>query len=495
MKTIYNILIGASLLMLSGCQDSFDKDPIGLLTPDLVNTSPTLSSVQYSVNSSYQMLSSTLNLLGSWDWANGTVTRNDFVLYDIASDDMLKKWNPDGDQPWMDEVHNFSFIASNAAFNGFWSYQYEGISRANLAISYLTDDNLISKIGMSSDLRKRSLGEAYFLRAYYYFELVTNFGDVPLLTAPITEFNDAYKVSARVDKVEVWKQINSDLELAKTDFPDTKYSSETEPWRASKGAVMAMQAKVALYNKEYQKVIDTVTEMEAKNFYDLNDNYFHSFSVNTEYKDKEVIFAYDHKEKKTPADGNGLCALIGWGFIAPSPSFIAEFEPNDPRLNYTVNVSKKLIYKLLGDTTNTNSGYDDAPSNKIYIRYADVLLWKAEALIETGNVSGGIDIINLIRKRARNTVRVDGQTKAPEGTLPDRDRNVSKEQATQWLIHERRVELGFESQRFRDLRRWGIAKDVLNKNGQGFNDKNYLYPIPQKDIDKSGGKLTQNSGY
>jgi len=298
MKTIYNILIGASLLMLSGCQDSFDKDPIGLLTPDLVNTSPTISSVQYSVNSSYQMLSSTLNLLGSWDWANGTVTRNDFVLYDIASDDMLKKWNPDGDQPWMDEVHNFSFIASNAAFNGFWSYQYEGISRANLAISYLTDDNLISKIEMGTDLRKRSLGEAYFLRAYYYFELVTNFGDVPLLTAPITEFNDAYKVSARVDKAEVWKQINSDLELAKADFTDTKYSSETEPWRVSKGAVMAMQAKVALYNKEYQKVIDTVTEMEAKNFYDLNDNYFHSFSVNTEYKDKEVIFAYDHKEKR-----------------------------------------------------------------------------------------------------------------------------------------------------------------------------------------------------
>lgn len=495
MKTIDHILLGAALLMFSGCQDSFDKDPIGLLTPDIVNTSPTLNSVKYSVSSSYQMLSSTLNLLGNWNWGDGTVTRNDFVIYDLASDDALKKWNPDGDQPWMDEVQKYSFVASNAAFNGTWSYLYEGISRANLAISYLNNDDVIAKIGMDEELRKKSLGEVYFLRAFYYFDLVTNFGDVPLLVAPITEFNDAYKVSERVDKEEVWKLINADLDLAKNGFPDAKYSSDTEPWRVSKGAVLALQAKVALYRKEYQKTLDIISELEAKKFYDLNDNYFHAFSVNYEFQENEVIFAYNHKEKMTPAAGNGLCALLGWGFFAPSPSFIAEFEPNDPRLDFTVNMSKKLVYKILGDTTNVNLGYDDAPSNKIYIRYADVLLWKAEALIETGNVSAGIDVINLIRKRARNTNRVDGKTKAPVGTLVDRDNKASKSQAIDWLIHERRVELGLESQRFRDLRRWGIAKEVLNKNGQGFKDNNYLYPIPQKDIDKSGGKLTQNSGY
>lgn len=90
---------------------------------------------------------------------------------------------------------------------------------------------------------------------------------------------------------------------------------------------------------------------------------------------------------------------------------------------------------------------------------------------------------------------VDGETKAPAGTLPDRDRLGSKEQAWEWLIHERRVELGLESHRFRDLKRWGIAKEVLNANGQAFTDRNYLFPIPQKDIDKSGGKLIQNPGY
>jgi len=64
-----------------------------------------------------------------------------------------------------------------------------------------------------------------------------------------------------------------------------------------------------------------------------------------------------------------------------------------------------------------------------------------------------------------------------------------------WLRHERRVELGFESQRFNDLKRWGIAKQVLTALGKNFQDFNYLYPIPQGEIDKSGGTITQNPGY
>lgn len=496
MKKIHITLFSViSLLFVTSCDDYLHKDPIGLLTPDNVNTNPTLTSVQYSVNSTYQMLASTLNLLGDWAWDDGTVTRNDFVVYDLASDDALKKWNPDGDQPWMDEIQNYSYIASNTAFNGFWSYQYEGVSRANLALSYLMDDKIIEAVGMDASLRKRLLGETYFLRAFYYFDLVTNFGDVPFLIAPIKDFEDAYKVSERTDKEIVWEQIMNDLEDAKGNLPLTKFSSESEPWRVSLGAVLAMQAKVALYRKDYPGVLSAIKELEDKGFYRLNSNYFDSFSQYHEFTDNEVVFAYDHKEKMTPAQGNGLCALLGWGFFAPSKSFIKEFEPNDPRLNLTVDVEKQLVYKILGDLSNKNQGYDDAPSNKVYIRYADVMLWKAEALIETGKVSDAIDIINEVRERARNTVGVDGETKAPAGTLPDRDRLGSKEQAWEWLIHERRVELGLESHRFRDLKRWGIAKKVLNANGQAFTDRNYLFPIPQKDIDKSGGKLIQNPGY
>ncbi len=84
----------------------------------------------------------------------------------------------------------------------------------------------------------------------------------------------------------------------------------------------------------------------------------------------------------------------------------------------------------------------------------------------------------------------------PAGTLADRNAaSTDKTQITTWLRHERRVELGFESQRFNDLKRWGIAKQVLTALGKNFQDRNYLYPIPQGEIDKSGGSITQNAGY
>src|SRR5687767_5173178 len=128
------------------------NDPIGLLTPEQINAEPTLNSVNLSVTSSYQMLASTLNLLGEWRWDLGTVFRNDFILDDIASDDVKKKWNPDVDQAWMDQVSSFNFTSSNQAFGGSWAYDYEGISRANLAISYLTDDAVAAKIGIDPGL-------------------------------------------------------------------------------------------------------------------------------------------------------------------------------------------------------------------------------------------------------------------------------------------------------------------------------------------------------
>ena len=486
----------ASIVVVSGvsCTD-LHNDPIGLLTPEQINTDPTLNAVKLSVTSSYQMLASTLNLLGEWRWDLGTVFRNDFILNDIASDDAKKKWNPDGDQAWMDQVESFNFTASNQAFNGQWSYDYEGISRANLAISYLTDAAITAKIGIDPALRDRLLGEAYFLRAFYYFDLVNNFGDVPLLLEPLTSFEEAYSVAKRETQDRVYAQISADLAQAKTLLPNSKYSDPVETWRASKGAVLALQAKVALYKQNWTDVISIVTELEGLNFYSLNANYFDSFDVAREATETEVIFAYDHQSLQTPRKGNGLCAPLDWGFIAPTDNFLAEFEANDPRLLYTVNVTDRAVYKLLGATNTAYKGNDDAPSNKVYIRLADVLLWKAEAYNEIGDYPQAILIINTIRNRARTSITVSGDL-PPAGTLPDRSvASVDKDEIKGWLMHERRVELGFESQRFNDLKRWALAKQVLTALGKNFQDFNYVYPIPQGEIDKSGGSITQNPGY
>jgi hypothetical protein len=495
MKLIYKIL--ALLLIISGvsCKKQLYKDPIGLLTPEQINTDPTLNTVKSSVTSSYQMLSSTLNLLNEWRWDLGTVFRDDFILQDMASDDMKKKWNPDGDQAWMDDIATFNFTSSNQGFNGQWSYDYEGISRSNLAISYLTDQAITTKIGLDEATRKNLLGQVYFLRAFYYFDLVNLFGDVPLLLAPLKNFAEAYDVAKRETKANVLVQISKDLAEAKTLLPTGKYTDAVEKWRVSKGAVMAMQAKVALYSEKWPEVITIVNELEGLGYYNLNANYFDNFSVAKEFAENEVIFAYDHQSGKNPKNGNGLCAPLDWGFIAPTDNFLNAFEPNDPRLLYTVNVADKAVYKLLGATNTSYKGNDDAPGNKIFIRWADVMLWKAEALNEGGTYPAAIAIINKIRERARTGVTVGG-TLPPPGTLPDRNvASTDKSQIKNWIIHERRVELGFESQRFNDLKRWKIAKQVLTALGKNFQDKNYVYPIPQGEIDKSGGSITQNTGY
>ena len=241
----------------------------------------------------------------------------------------------------------------------------------------------------------------------------------------------------------------------------------------------------------FPTVISLVSELDALGFYSLNANYFDSFDAEKEFADDEVIFAYDHRSDETPNNTNGLRFVIGWGFFAPTNDFVAAFEPNDPRLLYTTTADPgdKRSFKIIGSTTDMIDY-----GNKIYIRYADVLLWKAEAMNETGDNAGAVTIINQIRTRARTGDTADGSV-IPAGTLPDRGSSTSQSEIKDWLMAERRVELGFESQRFNDLKRWGTAQSVLSALGKNYQSHNDLYPIPQRDIDKSGGTITQNVGY
>lgn len=490
--SIFSSLCGL-LLLAASCD--LEKDPIGLLTPDQINESPSEATLKSAVNSAYEPLRNTSGFLGTGAWAQGLYIRPDFIIEDIAGGDMNKKWVSDGDQAWIDEVSRFSFTAENPAFNGLWTYAYEGISRANLAIDKLSDPTIIEQAGITTDLANRMLGEALFLRAYYYFELVTNFGDVALLTKPLTNFDEAYEVAQRVPQDQIWQQIDTDLQQAEQLLPEAKHAVASEPWRASLAAALALEAKVALFTEKWQQVLSKVEALEQKGYFSLNSNYFDSFSNSQKFQDQEVVFAYNHTQGTLPANGNGIGSLLGWGFLAPTDDFLASFEENDPRLDYTVDVDSRLVYKLMGELNAANRGNGDSPTNKILIRWADVLLWKAEAYLETGSYAQAIGLINEIRARARNTVTVDGG-KAPAGTLPDRNVQASDpSQIKTWLMQERRSELGFESHRFSDLRRWKVADEVLRAMGKSFSSHHYLYPIPQREIDLSGGILTQNPDY
>ena len=488
MKKIFITLLVTSTLYFVGCQNELNTETTGLVTE---GGAVTATVIENSVSSSYQLLSNKLNIIGEWDWGGGLVFQNDLILQDIASDDMEKKWGADGDQPWMDEINNYTYTSSNGGPNGLWKYNYEGIRRLNLGIEMLTRADIETVTGITAARKNQLLGEAYFLRSYYYFSLVTNFGGVPLIVAPVKTLNDAFAVAVRADKAVVWDKIKSDLVLAKALLPNSKYSSTTEKWRVSKGAVIALQAKAALYTEKWAEVPTLVDELTGLGF-SLDANYFDNFR--TEFTDNEVIFAYDHQRNQTPRKGNGVCAPIGWGFFAPSTDFMNSFEANDPRKLYTVDFANQNINKLLGSLDGTNKGDDDAPNNKIYMRYADALLWKAEALNETGSYPAAIAIINQVRARARTTVNALGVV-PPAGTLPDRAASTDKATIKAWLVSERRAELGFESQRMLDLKRWGMAKAVMTAHGKSFQDKHMLYPIPQSEIDASAGTLTQNPGY
>ena len=495
MKKLLNIIITIFFITtLTSCMNEFNNDPIGLVTKDMVKTNPNTATMEAAVRSSYGPLGTSLNaIIPNWRWDLGTVFRVDILLQDIAANDMNKKWAADGDQAWMDELGKFTFTPENQAFNGVWVYDYEGISRANLAIGFLTDANLIQSSGMSAAKKNQLLSEAYFLRAYYYFDLVNNFGGVPLVLKAPDSFNEALTVSVRATAAEVKVQITADLSAAKAIATNVKYPVTADKWRVSKGAIIALQAKTALYAANWTQVLSLITELDALGFYSLNPNYFDCFDATKEFTDSEDIFVYDHRANQNPNIGNGIGAIDGWGFWAPNPDFLTAFEPNDPRLLYTIDVPNQRSDKLCGSVT-LYKGDDNGPGNKVYIRYADVLLWKAEALNETGGYPGAIAIINQIRTRARTSPTANGLA-VPAGTLADRPSSTDKAVIKGWLMSERRVELGWESQRFNDLKRWGTAKAVLGALGVDFRDHHYLYPIPQLDIDKSGGTIKQNTGY
>jgi len=485
MKNIFKIGLLVGFIAIIGCEDDLNTETTGLITKGGLLTNEVMES---SILSSYELLSNRLNILGNWNWDGGLVFQNDYIMQDIASDDMEKKWNSDGDQPWIDEINNFTFTSTNGGPNGLWKYNYEGINRLNLVMVSLLLPDVEELTGITEARKNQLLGEAYFLRSYYYFSLVTNFGDVPLLLKPVETLEEAFDVSVRADKDLVWDQIKSDLTLAKDLLPNTKYSSDTEKWRVSKGAVIALLAKSHLYTKDWSAVPPLVDELAGLGF-SLNANYFQNFTA--EYNDNEVVFSFDHQTNTVPRRGNGICAPLGWGFFAPSQDFLNAFEPNDPRKSLTVSVADQNMNKMLGSLDGTNKGNDDAPNNKVYIRYADALLWKAEALLETGDYAGAVGLINEIRNRARNTPDAAGVV-PPAGTLPDRPASSDPATIKGWLISERRVELGFENQRMLDLKRWGIAKQVMTAHGKNFQDKHMLYPIPQSEIDASAGTLTQN---
>ncbi len=418
----------------------------------------------------------------------------------MGSDDATKGSVPT-DASFMQEYINFTVTAGEGQLDGFWNGVYGNINLANQIL-----DN-VPGIDMDATLKARYLAEAQFIRAYDYFRLVRAWGDVPLrLHVPksAAEYN-----LPRTPKATVYAQIETDLTAAASVLPAT-YSA-TDIGHATKGAALALHAKVALYEKKWSEVVTYTNQVTALGVYSLFPNYEKMFRDVNKNNSESIFEIQNMLIPNHPEESNSQYSQVqmprvtepagGWGFNDPSPSLIAAFEANDPRLAGTVIFTGKTTaegdlidasapdpyynYKSYVPFSEYVSGYNQGcQQDKIVLRYADVLLMNAEANNELGNSATALASLELVRARARegNAAILPKITTTDQGSLRTA------------IYHERRVELGMEFERHFDVIRTGQGAAVFGP--QGFvAGKSEVWPIPQNEIDLSAGTLTQNPGY
>ncbi|MBP6539870.1 MAG: RagB/SusD family nutrient uptake outer membrane protein [Saprospiraceae bacterium] len=476
MKPTLKILLFVSIFQLIACEGILDKEPIAIL--DAGSFFQTEADAIQAVNAAYSPLLFN-NGNNNYYWAFAEVTGDAAIP------------GGDGSRPGIVEMESFTYTPRTEELNDFWKLQYKGVTQCNLVL-----DN-IEKISFNEVTKNRITGEALFLRSYYYFLLTQVFGDVPMylkVTPP-----DQLKIS-KSPKDIIYAQILTDCEKAATLLPVKNTADNVG--RATKGAALALAAKTSLYQKDYNKVITYVSEIKALNVYKLVSDYRENFQKLTQ-NNSESVWEIQHTNLELGV-GNFLNQwwasrkFLGYGFAEATPSFVQSFETGDPRLKFTVAMNNDpyfgLIYKnsfssttfsprkfLQADVELTQKA--DGDINYPAIRYAEVLLWEAEAYTELGRMQEALAPLEIVRARAR------AQSTNP-AVLPI---VVATDQNTVRLAirHERQVELGFELHRFFDLVRWGIAGDILPGFQKG---KHEVFPLPQTEIDLNPS-LIQNSGY
>jgi starch-binding outer membrane protein, SusD/RagB family len=396
--------------------------------------------------------------------------------------------------------------SSNAVMTSVWNGTYQMINRANLVISKAPD------VTDNTALRDVTVGEAEFLRAWAYFELVSMWGEVPLYTEPVTS-PTGYK--GKSPAADIYALIISDLTDAATKLPATA----GQDGRATKGAAYALLGRVQMQNGDYAAAKAALLQVYGK--YALVPQYLDNFdgdvklgtvTVTTGHEyNAESIFEISFVDKgdnnfNWGYSGEGATNPVSimrsqeygivWGNVIPSDQLLDEYEVNDPRYKFTFyesgdnivtlngtvagkaltedgmnvapsirnGVTKKRVFRKYSVLDWTDDGFHPDGINQRMIRYADVLLMLAECEAEVGTPGQAANYINEVR--ARPSVNM------PAVTL------TSKEQALAAVMHERSVELAGEEVNNIDILRWrkkGYYPSIRPDPKPGQTD---LFPIP-----------------
>jgi hypothetical protein len=474
-----------------------------------------------------------------------------------------------GDRPQIPNVATGRPLTSNPLLLETWTNRYDGIGKCNYGISGISREDILLRDAegnaVSEGTKLRYIAEIKFLRAFYYFDLVTAFKNVPLLTQPAS-IEDKNKIEK--SPIEALRlQILKDLEegIAEPNLPRASAMPPEELGRVSKDAVYAFKVRVTLFfaglieqglmegdaNEEYLAARNAAAEVIDNGGFELMNDYQNLFRGDyiEGTQSKECIFTVLRTFIGDIWFGGDAFAIMnagrnevgGWGGNCPTRDLAAEFETGDPRKLYTIISHLDTFPRVSGlpeihdysgyyndfnlqqsrkafvpDKYRDESALERTNWSPYYIRYADVLLMYAEALLKTsGDHQTVADLINQVRYRAFvTTSKIDEEAtyrKFHAELFPIDDamfNNTYKVQASDDLLaalkHERRVELGMESLRFIDLLRWGDYVPVMNSfydhyglanKGKYVTATSWPFPIPQVEIDRAGGSLTQTPNY
>ncbi|WP_167856586.1 RagB/SusD family nutrient uptake outer membrane protein [Hymenobacter metallicola] len=520
--------------LASGCQDFLDKEPLGTTTQDNLFRDPT-NAVQ-AINAVYDV--------AAWDqgpkWGDPTgqyvAQTYEWMFGDLMSDDSEKGGSSPSDFLSLIELKTWNIPPSNPPVTTLWVHSFTGIARANTVI------NNIDAGTIDAALKARLKGEALFLRAYFYFNLVKGFGGVPLFEKNVTPAEAPNATRATI--AQTYAFIEKDLKAAAALLPEKGAYAAADNGRATKGAATGYLARVILYqlgtvngnNHTWQEVYDLTSTVISSGQYSLLANYaaiHQEIGENSSESLFEIQFA-------TSNDGYGPISVgttnnifqnnrrtFGYGFNNPTQNLVDEFEPNDPRREVTVIKNNDIVLGILNpvDLTQNATGYfnrkaailapnapESGPQNIRKLRYADILLMKAEAAAQLGKSAEAVALVNQVRQRARNSTRPPGTTlgslayepaNTPPGTLPDLAPGLSGQALLNAIWHERRVEFGEESLRLWDLIRTGryfsiLPADVRARAQSHVATEQSVNPMPLLPIslnDAQTWKLAQNPGY
>lgn len=432
-----------------------------------------------------------------------------WVISELISDNTSFQYNNRTGEAVRGVIDQFIITSENRAYADFWNLSYNGINRCNKLLIEIDRPEV-----KWSDLayKNRSSGEALFLRALYYFNLVRQFGGVPLVLTPISA-TEALKME-RSSEDEVYTSIINDLNSAIAQFQGATKLEENG--RANLYSAYALLGKVYLTRKDYSNAEASLKKIIDSNKYMLLSNYADLFDPGK--KDfKETIFSVQYSENNRELSNRFIFIFAPWtsagsitmrpainmisaGWNMPTADLLNAFEEGDLRKNVSINiwngpdwdgVIRNIPYT--GKFKRPIAAPDDRTGDNFpVLRYSDVLLMYAEALNEQGRTSEAISYVQQVRDRA-------GLKNPLEG--------FDKSKLEELIAKERQVEFCFENQRWYDLKRTGKAVEVMTAHGQREKaEKDFLFnsayqieaykllaPLPAEQILING--LTQNPGY